>query len=63
MYPPIEAGSVQLLEPMEKMVLISEEEYKRYIAIEATLKNIKGILNVTESDTKNRLTPRERGVI
>lgn len=45
--------SKPVAEEYEKMVLIPEEDYKRYIEQETTLRNIRAMLNVTESDTKN----------
>ncbi len=35
------------------MVLIPEADYKRDIEQETTLRNIRAMLNVTDSDTKN----------
>lgn len=45
--------SKPVAEEYERMVLIPEADYRRYIEQETTLRNIKAMLNVTDSDTKN----------
>lgn len=55
--PFLKPGTCQPIEP-EKTVVISETEYKRYIAAEATLRNIRNMVNETDSDTEKRRKER-----